>query len=323
MDEIIGRAVRGDANAEELQRLTAWRAAAPENERQYRATASILHSLRSAAQHPHVAPPPAAELLERMGRRHAHRRTRRGPRVWLPWGLAAAATIALAVNLTTRVRSNASPALAELATQPAEIVTGDGELATVRMPDGSVARVAPHSRLRLMHTRRERTVWVEGRAFFAVARDSSRPFRVRTVEGDLVALGTRFDVRTDRQGLRLAVLEGRVALFARGERTEVSTGESADVRGGRTSPVVKFGDPHEVTRWMRRFLAFQSTPLQHVASEIEQVYGRRVVIADPSLAGETVTATFTDLALEQVIRVVCTVVGVQCDVTDAQVTIGR
>jgi ferric-dicitrate binding protein FerR (iron transport regulator) len=103
----------------------------------------------------------------------------------------------------------------------------------------------------------------------------------------------------------------------------VSTGEAAAVREGRTTPVVKIADLTALTKWMRRFLAFQDTPLLSVALEIEQVYGRRVVITDPSLASETVTASLTDASLEQAIRVVCTVVGARCDITDLQVTIAR
>jgi transmembrane sensor len=202
-------------------------------------------------------------------------------------------------------------------------VTGDGELATVRMADGSVARLAPRSRLRLLPSPNERAVWIEGRVFFAAASNPARPFRVRTRAGDLVALGTRFDVRTEPRGLQLAVIEGRVAIIASAARTEVASGETAALRDGRTSAVVKIDDPDDVVGWMRRFLAFQSTPLANVASEIERVYGRKIVLADSSLGTETVTATFTDESFDRVVRVVCTVVGVECAVTDDQVTISR
>jgi len=172
-------------------------------------------------------------------------------------------------------------------------------------------------------TQRERVVDVEGHVFFAVAKDVHRPFRVRTSQGDLVALGTRFDVLTEPRALHLAVVEGRVALLAGGEEQDVNMGEASDVLDGATTPVVKLKDLSEVTRWMRRFLAFQSTPLATVATEIERVYGRRVVVTDSSLAKETVTAVFTDESLEQVVHVVCTVVGVQCVIGSSQVTISR
>ena len=323
MDDIIARAFRNEATPEELAQLSAWRAASRDNEERFRQTQSVLGALKSAGQRDAFAPPRAVDLLARMERKHAHRTSVHRSRAWIPWGLAAAAMLALAVQLWQTSESQPVAAVAPESTPPAEIITGEGELATVRMPDGSVVRLAPRSRLRLDVTDAERAVWVEGHAFFAVAKDSSRPFRVRTAEGDLIALGTRFDVRTEPDGVRLAVLEGRVALLANGERTEVASGESAAVREGRTSAVARIGDLDEITRWMRRFLAFQDTPLLSVAMEIERVYGRRVLIADASLANETVTATLTDASLEEAVRVVCTVVGVRCAIADSQVTIDR
>jgi transmembrane sensor len=324
MDETIARAVRGEATPRELAELEAWRTASRDNERHYQEVVYLLTSLRSAAKTEQYKPPIGAELLARMERKRGTRVRRVGlsGQRWLPWSLAASALLVLALQFWVRSEPRSAVASGE-PPQPAEIVTGEGELATLRMADGSVARVAPRSRVRMLSTGRERTVSVEGHAFFAVASDSTRPFRVRTSEGDLVALGTRFDVRTEPRGLRLAVLEGRVALYASGERREVAMGEAVGVSNGVPSPVEKLADPAAVTRWMKRFLAFQSTDLPTVALEIERVYGRRVVLADPSLVRETVTATFTDETLDQVVRVVCTVVGVECVVTDSQVTISR
>ncbi|HUF27852.1 MAG TPA: FecR domain-containing protein [Gemmatimonadaceae bacterium] len=322
MDEIIARALHGRATAREMGELEAWRAASAENERQYWETVRLLTALRDSGPRERLTPPRAADLIASVQRRRAHAAAvRSGARSRLPWGLAAAAVLALAVQLA---RSPSAPTVAsDEAIPSAEIVTAEGELATVRLPDGSVARVGPRSRLRLMLTRHERTVWVEGQAFFAVAKDSSQPFRVRTDAGDLVALGTRFDVRTHEGGLRLAVLEGRVALLTRGERTEVGSGEAAGVQDGLRIPVVKFGDPANVTKWMKRFLAFQETPLQTAILDIERVYGRRVVLTDPALGSETITAMFTDQSLDQVVLVICTVTGLKCDVTSSQVTISR
>ncbi len=322
MDEIIARALQGQATPQEIAQLDAWRAESDENERHYQHVVWLLDGLRRMAPQPRPGPH-AAELIERGQRQRARvaHSTRSWARTWLPWGVAAAATVLLAVQITTRARAPSTPPAATV--ESAAIETGNGELATVRLHDGTVVRLAPRSRLRLLRSQHERGVSVEGHAFFAVAKDPHRPFRVRTSEGDLVVLGTRFDLRTDRRGLRLAVLEGRVAVYARGERKEVAGGEVTEIRDGLSLPTLKLGNAADVTRWMRRFLAFQSTDVGTVATEIERVYGTRVVLADPSLEHETVSAAFTDQSLEQVMRIVCTVVGVQCTVTDSLVTIGR
>jgi transmembrane sensor len=203
------------------------------------------------------------------------------------------------------------------------VVTGAEDLATVQLADGSVARLAPRSRLRLVVSDSERIVWLQGRAFFAVASQPGRPFRVRTNGGDAIALGTRFGVETEARGLRLVVVEGRVALSANGAATEVGGGHAAGLIDGRASRTVRVRDATEELRWMGRFLAFQSTPLPSVAAEIERVYGVRITVADSALAQETVSAAFTDESFHQVVSVVCTVVGARCTISNSSATIGR
>jgi len=296
-----------------------------DNERNER-DRELIDAIRASVRMDRESPPQASDLIEQATTRRQEKLRARRTMVFsvAPWAVAAAATLVLAVQLMRPERTAREVTVTAAATSaPTEIVTGAGELATVRMPDGTVARLAPRTRLRLVDARHERVVSVQGHAFFAVAKDPSRPFRVKTSEGDLVALGTRFDVKSDRRELRLAVIEGRVAIIAGDRQTEVGTGEASGIRDGLPIPVVKLASAGDVTRWMRRFLAFQATPLFTVASEIERVYGRRVAITDPALGHETVTGTFTDENVEQVVHVVCTVVGVTCAITDSQITISR
>jgi transmembrane sensor len=320
MDEIIDRAMRGEATPQELAQLATWRRASDANELHYRQVVSLVEALsRRGSTSAHGRPPTAAELLERSARQAAlrpgaGRRSRVMP--WLPWGIAAAATLAFSMVMQSRTGS------ADTTWQPTEIVTGASELATVQLPDGSIARVGPRSRLRVLAAQDERLVSLEGHAFFAVMKLPDRPFRVQTRGGDALALGTRFQVSTDDRGFQLFVVEGRVALSAKENRTEVAGGETANLIDGRASAAVRVSDPTPL-RWMGQFLAFQSTPLPRVAAEIEHVYGVRVVLADSSLASESVTATFTDEPLRQTADVVCAVIGRPCTITDSVVTIGR
>lgn len=322
MNDIIDRAMRGEATPGELSELAAWREASPENELQYRDMVGLLRALGDARPRQELRPPRAAELLDRMARRDESMPKGQNGAAgrWLSWAVAAAAVVVAIV-----VGWSARRSLPAGGWRPAEIVTGAGELATVHLGDGSVARLAPRSRLRILSSPNERLVALDGQAFFAVTRQSDRPFRVRARDGDAVALGTRFEVATNARGFRLIVLDGRVAVSgsAGSAATEVSGGEVAGVVDGyplRTSAVT---DDASLVAWMGRFLAFQSTPLPRVAGEIERMYGVRVVIEDSALAGETVSASFTDEPFRQVAGVVCAVIGGRCAISDSVVTISR
>ncbi|MGH7128960.1 MAG: FecR family protein, partial [Planctomycetaceae bacterium] len=231
-----------------------------------------------------------------------------------PWAVAAAAVLVLALNQRAARES--------AVWSPTEIVTGATELATVRLEDGSVVRLAPSSRLQV-HGGAERDVTLEGRAYFAVTKDDSRPFRVRTAAGTAQVLGTRFEIATDAEGLRLFVLEGRVALDAPANRVEVGAGEQSGVRNGAATLPARFADAENAAAWLGKFLAFQATPLREAAREIERLYEVNVLVADSALAVTTITATFTDRPLQAVTDVVCLILSARCSTKQDTVIISR
>jgi ferric-dicitrate binding protein FerR (iron transport regulator) len=136
-------------------------------------------------------------------------------------------------------------------------------------------------------------------------------------------LGTRFELATTGGDLRLAVVEGSVALDAPRNRVEVKAGEETAVHDSTAARPTKLARPDSAVRWVGTFLVFQATPLRQAAKDIERVYDVRVSIADSTLAAETITATFTDRPLREVVDVVCAVIAARCDVQQRAVSIAR
>jgi transmembrane sensor len=311
VEEAIIRHLQGRASASEVAALERWRRSAPENEVRY-AELARLWAVTGAAEPAAIASvsPSAAELLGGARRgaatqgTAAARRRSRGIAV----ALAAAALIVLALGITWP-RSGAPEgdlfAASEFTTGPAERVT-----ATLR--DGSVVRLAPNSRLRVVASAEAREVWLDGKAYFAVATQAGRPFIVRTRAGDALVLGTRFEVKVEETELRVVVVEGRVALSAAEETVEVGAGEVSQVVAGRAPSLERIEDVTPELEWLGNFLVFQDTPLTEVAREIEQQYGVRVLLPDREVAERTVTASFTDRSVEEVLMVVCRVVDAHC-----------
>jgi transmembrane sensor len=223
----------------------------------------------------------------------------------VPWTIAAAAALAL---LVSRVRP---AAVGDAHWGLADVVTGASEMTTLQLRDGSVVRLAPSSRLRIATTDSIREVELEGRAFFAVAKMQGRPFVVRTRAGNATVLGTRFEIVTERDDLRLLVVEGRVALSTGRHRVEVSAGEVSGVRDSATITPTRVADANRMEKWVGKFLVFQATPMRDAARQIERMYRVRIT-TDSTIASRTVTATFTDQTAEQVLDVVCSVMHAQC-----------
>jgi len=317
MDDLIQRYCAGELTDLELGRLRAWRKAAPENEARFNELVR-LWELSGPGLTAGRSRPPAAlrSVLSEAERRRDHERRDSRYRMSLWW--AVAATVVLAAGggwLVWRELDRPKPLAA------AEFSTGEQETVTVALNDGSFVRLGPKSRLAFTPHERRRDVWLDGRAYFAVARDPARPFQVRTRAGLATVLGTRFEVVVDREDMRLAVVEGRVSLAARGDRVEVGPGEVSHVRGQSPPSVMKVEDIHRLLDWPKGILVFQATPLPQVASELGRHFGVRVVLDTSKLGDRVVTAWFESEKLEVVLTTICRVTQTTCVLKGDSVTL--
>ena len=318
MDEhVLYRAIKNETTPEERLAVDAWRRESPSNEARYQELRTLL---QATARQSFVAsePPPVLEVLEVASRRERSQGRRTVTRRVV---LSAASIAAL---LLAGVALDRSGVFGGGGFGFEEMVTGENQTATVALRDGSVMRLAPRSHARFRVRDGSREVYLNGRAYFAVAKRNGLPFMVRTAGGDVTVLGTQFDVSATNNDVRLVVIEGRVALSAaRGGQTRVEHGEAARIVEGQLLPTVQLTEARTESRWVGRFLAFRETPLTEAAKEIEQAYGAKVVIADTTLAHQTITNWFSDRSLDEVVRVVCAIVDTKCSVHGTEVTIGQ
>jgi ferric-dicitrate binding protein FerR (iron transport regulator) len=325
MDDVVLRSLDGATTLDEERALAVWRAESPEHERRYWRLSRIVGALGAVASLPRRLPRPMAAHLVR---RSAGTPTFASPQRVAPWlvpALLAAAVFTLAVGLTrSRVRAPPAPPVNDLSTALTEVTTGPDERSTTRLSDGSIVRLAPNSRLSLgSFSVSRREVWVDGTAFFAVAKQSGAPFTVRTSAGSATVLGTQFELRASDRKLRVVVVEGRVEVDDGNHPVQVSAGEMTVVGAGIPAAVSRVSNAREIVAWIGMLLVFQDTPLEEVAAEIEKRYGLRVEIEEAELAGKVVTASFSDQPAEQVLSVVCQVVDAECSIGDGVASVSR
>lgn len=219
----------------------------------------------------------------------------RGPRSVTPW-LAAAACAVAAVGLAVTVAPWKAEQAAPAAVQTIDFET-TGQQRLFPMPDGSKATLAPGSALDLAYTKGERRArLVRGQAYFDVAHDAARPFVVEA-EGRLVtALGTRFDVRSDSEGLRVTLLEGSVRI----DELDASPAQAAVVLRPGQELLVAPGKPERVRQadtasaetWRETRLVFDDKPLSEVVAQLNRYAVLQLVIDDPRVAALRITGQF-------------------------------
>jgi transmembrane sensor len=322
MYELICRSLKKRASEAEEAQLVAWRAAAPENERQYRELARLSGLVDEMVFAPSAPPPPpAAAMVQRAGGAHREGRTDRWRhRAAWAWGGGAGLLAAAAIAWLLLMRG--APAVPSFESGE-EFVTGAGETETVLLADGTVVRLAPDSRLRLASDERPREVLLDGTAYFVVTRMPEAPFRVHSSAGQAVVLGTRFELRTRGSELRLVVVEGKVALDAESDPVVVEGGEMSRISDGEAAEPVKVDDVRSLVPWVQHFVVFQSTPLAEAARELEEAYGVRIEVRDTMLAAQTLTGRYEDQDFDELFGLICQVLQARCSLENGIATIDR
>jgi transmembrane sensor len=328
MHDLIGKHLAGVTTDLEARTLERWRAESPDHEEAYR-DAEAVWALSAAEALPAregeatVPEPPALRSIvseaEARRRRTRVRRERRGVLLspWLGYGVAAAALLALTLP---RLGSRPDDVVAG-SLSPIESTASSDDVVTMSLSDGSVVRLAPSTRIEFSPATDRREVVLAGRAFFAVS-PGSTPFVVRTAAGDVTVHGTRLEVSTSGDVLRLVLVEGRVSLRGDGGAVEVEAGQIAYLTGRDEPRVIARDDPWSMLDWAGGLLVFQATPLAEVAAELERHFGREVTVEE-GLGSRRVTAWFADESLEEVVSAVCVVAGASCGVGAGSITIGR
>ena len=207
--------------------------------------------------------------------------------------------------------------------------TALGGQKVVHLTDGSTATLAGDSELRAALTLRERDLdLVRGEAFFEVAKDHSRPFVVHASGYRVIAVGTRFDVRRESNGLRVVVTRGVVRLQSAVDPdradTELPAGSIARIKGGEV--FVQRVSPEQALQhlgWRNGYAVFHDTPLVDAVGEFNRYNARKIVIADPSLDDLKVGGNFRLDNSDAFVRLLQQVFPVHAEQRGGRITLSR
>lgn len=188
------------------------------------------------------------------------------------------------------------PALPLLSTHwQADYTTGLGENRTVTLADGSTIELGSRSAVRLIDRDEGRGVEIlAGRAWFDVATDRARPFRVAAADVTVTVTGTQFDVEVDDGKVNVELAEGSVL-----------ASYPADPRGMPLVPGERFRyDPTtiraekkpvalaSIAAWRRGKLPIEGASIAEIVSRIRPYHRGLIIVADQALASRQVTGTF-------------------------------
>jgi transmembrane sensor len=260
-------------------------------------------------------------------------------RRWLTAAVTMAAMVALGFGLFSLWNVGLIAPVSAPGDTTARYQTRHGEQASLRLTDNSVLHLNTDSAVTIRYGKTERLVTLtSGEADFEVAHDPDRPFRVFAGPAEVVAIGTKFDVRLNDDSTVVTVVEGRVTVGPSPMTAELGTPSSQNqpprfvqlsadqrlkVTNGEWPATPANVDAQRTTAWLRRQIVFEQEPLERVAAEFNRYGPKPIEIVTPALRNLQISGVFATDDSEAFIAFLRSLKGVRVEVSATRIRVSR
>lgn len=210
------------------------------------------------------------------------------------------AAVAVGVSLLLGVAWQLSP----YGYAPGQYHTGIGEQRVLDLEDHSRIVVDAATRLRVLFTPDARIVELqEGQAQFSVAKDPTRPFKVKAGGRTIVAVGTEFTVEYVDSQVHVAMMEGKVAVVptavseaaaraGAGEDISLTAGQELHVSRDGHSTIIPKADLQAATAWRQGKVVMRGEALGEAVERMNRYSRLQIKIDDPALTEKHMSGVF-------------------------------
>ena len=296
MHSLLGRYFSGQASAEEAAGVEDWRDASKENATEFDLMQEIWNGFENE-------PAVTFNTNRAWNKVDAVIAAARKPEVPVirmsKMAIGVAASVLLAIAIWWLLGRNGDEMLR---------VTATASTQEIRLDDGSVVTLRKGATLEYPRSfnGQERNVSLAGEAFFNVAKNPAKQFKVAAAGAEVSVLGTSFSVNSKPDGVQLIVKTGRVKFGSATDTAAqliVVAGERALLSGGKLQK--EKNTDRNFNAWQTGLLVFDDTPLSDVARTISEVFGISLEIAPgdaAQISSKGVTIEFRNQDLESIIK---------------------
>ena len=321
--ELLSRKLAGEASPEELRELQTLLAANPETAESQK-TLEQFWVRQENGSHPQVEQN-LQKVLANLGLPPTHKKSS------FPWlKIAAAFFILLAVTAILLRQRNASATTAVLT----EKHNVKGTRSIIQLADGSKIWLNADSRLKYpdLFKGATRDVYLNGEAFFDVAKNPGHPFIIHLANGTVRVLGTSFNIRAydNESTVETSVATGKVAFIPKyhstGKKQDtiyLTPDHKASYTFNReeltTVPTIAQDDK----AWTEGRLIFRSQTMEDIAVELERDFGKKVVFLDEDSKHFVFTGSFGNNTLEEILFYLARTKKFNYEITDSELLISQ
>ncbi|WP_158857218.1 FecR family protein [Lunatibacter salilacus] len=183
-----------------------------------------------------------------------------------------------------------------------------GVKSNLTLQDGTKIILNSGSRLKYLKNfeLERREVFLIGEAYFDVAKDSLRPFSVRTGPVVTTAIGTSFNISAyGNERNDISLISGKVKV-----KIAIDTTHHVDLLPGETLEVEVLKNTHKVVGfesdrvlgWTKKTILFDRTPLERAIRVLENWYGVEIQVKNQPDNGVLLSGKFVDQTLKGVLE---------------------
>lgn len=174
-----------------------------------------------------------------------------------------------------------------------------------------------------------RQVYLDGEAFFDVAKDKKHPFIVNADALNVRVLGTHFNVSNypEDAATDVVLVEGSVGMYRSNEEfdaaknTILKPGYKGSFNRDNTLISTKAVITDIYTSWINGGLTFRNMSFKNIITKLERRYNVTIINQNEKLANEKFNASFSDESIEKVMSYFNDIHGINYTIKNNQILI--
>lgn len=186
-----------------------------------------------------------------------------------------------------------------------------GQPRHLTLADGSQVQLDSGSHLRIEHRLRSRQLeLVQGQAQFCVIH-ADKPFIVRSQSVRVRDVGTVFDVRSDRRGVEVGVIEGAVDVSNSDAPPQRLVAGQQLLANARTMGPPRPADLAALNAWRNGKLRFNGSPLSEVIIDLQRYRQAPISISDARVGTLRLSGEYDSNAVETLLELLPSILPVR------------
>ena len=164
----------------------------------------------------------------------------------------------------------------------------------------------------------ERRVFLTGEAFFQITHNEEKPFIVEAKRTVTKVLGTSFNIKSNEDGVLVAVRTGKVLFFEHDNSTNFEflvKNEMASFSDANSSIRKSLIHGIDVASWRTHPFVFKNSTLSEVTRVLSTYYSTTIQLG-PGISGDrSLTTSFEEQSLEEMLQVICVTLDLGLETT--------